>query len=656
MTNDVARLSRSSRLSQSQQRHRIRSQRSSSMAGVKLDPSARLQPPLPSTPARSRSGDRRGHDADLPDLDLRPGRARPAQGLRVRAHAEPDARRARGQPGRARGRQARPSPSRPAWRRPRVAVAAQSAITWSPATTSTAARTACSSRCCRSYGLDVHLRRHVATSTRSSAAIRPATRLLFVETPTNPMHAAHRPRGGGRRSRTARRAGRRRQHVREPVPAAAARARRRPRRPLHHQVPQRPQRHRRRRRRRTRDERRVAAVPPERRRRDPRPVRLPGSCCAAPRRWRCAWSSTAPTASRLATFLADHPKVSPVLYPGLPDHPQHALARAQMSGFGGMLAFDMGSIEAARRVGRAREALHAGREPGRRRVAHRPPRLDDARLGPAEHRAALGLADGLVRLSAGIEDVDDLTADLSRRSHGLAATCIVRLGHQPGAVGGAGAPVKGQESRARRRGASRAAGPRAPRRARAASSRRAGHSAASSTAPCPGRSSAGPRQSARTPRGARRRARGRCAPPHRNSQARSSARAHRRRRAGGIGLSITALGVFAHPCRLRPMRRPDRRRPRRRDGRAGQPPPRRGPAGRDGCCARLGPDHAGADRRRFGRRTAGSNAATSRSASSRRRRSSPASISRTPSSACAPSGSKPPIRQSSRTSRGASWK
>src|SRR5215203_1179177 len=52
----------------------------------------------------------------------------------------------------------------------------------------------------------------------------------------------------------------------------------------------------------------------------------------------------------LATFLAGHPKVTRVLYPGLPDHPQHALASSQMSGFGGMLAFDMGSIDAARRV------------------------------------------------------------------------------------------------------------------------------------------------------------------------------------------------------------------------------------------------------------------------------------------------------------------
>ena len=85
----------------------------------------------------------------------------------------------------------------------------------------------------------------------------------------------------------------------------------------------------------------------------------------------------------LATFLAGHPKVTRVLYPGLPDHPQHALAKAQMSGFGGMLAFDMGSIDAARRVRRARADLRARRKPRRRRVADRPSRVDDPRLGAA---------------------------------------------------------------------------------------------------------------------------------------------------------------------------------------------------------------------------------------------------------------------------------
>ena len=96
------------------------------------------------------SVDRRDHHADLSDLHLRPGRARPAQGLRVRPHAEPDARRARGQPRRHRGRARRRSPSRRAWRpSTRSRRCSRAATTSSCPTTSTAARSGCSTRCCR---------------------------------------------------------------------------------------------------------------------------------------------------------------------------------------------------------------------------------------------------------------------------------------------------------------------------------------------------------------------------------------------------------------------------------------------------------------------------------------------------------------------------
>ena len=115
----------------------------------------------------------------------------------------------------------------------------------------------------------------------------------------------------------------------------------------------------------------------------------------------------------LATFLTGHPKVTRVLYPGLPDHPQHALARAQMSGFGGMLAFDMGPIDAARRVvERVKIFALAESLGGVESLIGHPASMTHASV-PPERRAALGLGDGLVRISAGIEDVADLTADLA---------------------------------------------------------------------------------------------------------------------------------------------------------------------------------------------------------------------------------------------------
>jgi cystathionine beta-lyase/cystathionine gamma-synthase len=116
----------------------------------------------------------------------------------------------------------------------------------------------------------------------------------------------------------------------------------------------------------------------------------------------------------LATFLAGHAKVRRVLYPGLPDHPQHALARSQMSGFGGMLAFDAGSLDAARRVvERVRIFALAESLGGVESLIGHPASMTHASV-PPERRAALGLTDGLVRISAGIEDVADLTADLAQ--------------------------------------------------------------------------------------------------------------------------------------------------------------------------------------------------------------------------------------------------
>ena len=114
----------------------------------------------------------------------------------------------------------------------------------------------------------------------------------------------------------------------------------------------------------------------------------------------------------LATLLAGHPKVSRVYFPGLPDHPQHALAARQMKGFGGMLAFELGSLEAARRVLEGATLMSLAESLGgvETLISH-PATMTHASV-PASQRAALGITDGLVRISAGIEDIDDLKEDL----------------------------------------------------------------------------------------------------------------------------------------------------------------------------------------------------------------------------------------------------
>lgn len=116
----------------------------------------------------------------------------------------------------------------------------------------------------------------------------------------------------------------------------------------------------------------------------------------------------------LAQFLNCHPKVRKVYYPGLPTHPQYELAKRQMRGFGGMLAFDLGSLEAARTV-LNNVRLHALAESlgGVETLISHPATMTHASV-PAERRAALGITDGMVRISAGIEDIDDLKEDLSQ--------------------------------------------------------------------------------------------------------------------------------------------------------------------------------------------------------------------------------------------------
>src|SRR5204862_534050 len=117
---------------------------------------------------------------------------------------------------------------------------------------------------------------------------------------------------------------------------------------------------------------------------------------------------------RIADWLTRHPKVSQVYYPGLPSHPQHDLACRQMSGFGGMISIELGSVERARRlVERTKIFALAESLGGVESLIGHPASMTHASVPPAMRRA-MGLTDSLVRLSVGIEVVDDLIADLEQ--------------------------------------------------------------------------------------------------------------------------------------------------------------------------------------------------------------------------------------------------
>jgi cystathionine beta-lyase/cystathionine gamma-synthase len=116
----------------------------------------------------------------------------------------------------------------------------------------------------------------------------------------------------------------------------------------------------------------------------------------------------------VADFLAKHKKVKAVFYPGLPDHPQHALARRQMSGFGAMISFETGSQKNANKMLKKVRVCSLGESLGgvETLISH-PATMTHAGLG-AKGRKAIGITDGLVRISVGIEDVDDILDDLDQ--------------------------------------------------------------------------------------------------------------------------------------------------------------------------------------------------------------------------------------------------
>ncbi|MBI2214697.1 MAG: PLP-dependent transferase [Acidobacteria bacterium] len=114
----------------------------------------------------------------------------------------------------------------------------------------------------------------------------------------------------------------------------------------------------------------------------------------------------------IAAWLAKQPKIVKVYYPGLPEHPQHELATRQMSGFGGMIAFELGSYEAAKAfLDRVRLCSLGESLGGVETLISHPVSMTHGSV-PQETRAKLGITPGLVRISVGIEDVADLKADL----------------------------------------------------------------------------------------------------------------------------------------------------------------------------------------------------------------------------------------------------
>lgn len=121
----------------------------------------------------------------------------------------------------------------------------------------------------------------------------------------------------------------------------------------------------------------------------------------------------AQNALRVASFLENHARVERVIYPGLPSHPQHAIAKRQMSGFGGMIAFFLrgGLPEARKFLESVRIFTLAESLGGVESLIEHPAIMTHASI-PAETRRALGIHDNLIRISVGIEDCDDLVADL----------------------------------------------------------------------------------------------------------------------------------------------------------------------------------------------------------------------------------------------------
>jgi cystathionine beta-lyase len=116
----------------------------------------------------------------------------------------------------------------------------------------------------------------------------------------------------------------------------------------------------------------------------------------------------------IAKHLEAHPKVKKVIYPGLPSHPRHELAKKQQTGFGGMISFEVGSLDAAKQVLNHTKLCSLAESLGGVESMISLPALMTHASIPPDIQVQIGITQGLIRLSVGIEDVEDLIADLDQ--------------------------------------------------------------------------------------------------------------------------------------------------------------------------------------------------------------------------------------------------
>lgn len=123
----------------------------------------------------------------------------------------------------------------------------------------------------------------------------------------------------------------------------------------------------------------------------------------------------AENAMQVAKFLEGHPRVERVNYPGLKSHPQHDIAKKQMSGYSGMLSFEVkGGVEAGQRLMNSVRLMSLAVSLGSVDTLIQHPASMTHAVMPKETRVRLGITDGLVRISVGIEDAEDIIADLEQ--------------------------------------------------------------------------------------------------------------------------------------------------------------------------------------------------------------------------------------------------
>lgn len=116
----------------------------------------------------------------------------------------------------------------------------------------------------------------------------------------------------------------------------------------------------------------------------------------------------------IAEYLEAHPKVKRTIYPGLASHPHHRLAKKQMKGFGGLISFDVGSLDNAKTVLERLKLMALAESLGGVETLISHPAIMTHASVPKDRREMLGITDGLIRISVGIEDVEDLQADLEQ--------------------------------------------------------------------------------------------------------------------------------------------------------------------------------------------------------------------------------------------------